>query len=51
MALTFCGPIAPSTTGPVDRRVDKVCKHADHVVRSLGKYLWKWRTGISPHAI
>src|ERR1700683_1405581 len=50
-ALTFCGRMPPSTTGPVDGCVDKVCRHADHVVRSLGKYLWKWWTRISPHAI
>jgi hypothetical protein len=28
----------------VEGDVDKVCKHADHVVRSLGKELWKRST-------
>jgi hypothetical protein len=37
MALTFFLDAAPSTSQAVDDVVDKVCKHAGHVVRRLGK--------------
>jgi hypothetical protein len=37
MALTFFPGTAPGTSQAVDDGVDKVCKHAGHVVRRLGK--------------
>ena len=39
--MTFSGPPRPAPTHTVDDGVDKVCRHAGHVVRSLGKELWK----------
>jgi hypothetical protein len=44
MALTFSRAATPSTSRAVDDGVDKVCKHAGHIVRRLGKYLWKWQS-------
>ena len=41
MALTFFPDAAPSTSRAVDDGVDKVCRHAGYVVRSLGTELWK----------
>jgi hypothetical protein len=41
MALTFFRPATPNASRPVDGGVDKVCRHADYVVRSLGTELWK----------
>jgi hypothetical protein len=37
MPLTFFRDAAPNTSQAVDDGVDKVCKHAGHVVRRLGK--------------
>jgi hypothetical protein len=37
MALTFFRAGTPSTSRPVHDDVDKVCRHAGHVVRRLGK--------------
>ena len=44
MPPTFFLDAAPSTSRAVDDGVDKVCKHAGHIVRRLGKYLWKWQS-------
>jgi len=33
----------------VDDGVDKVCRHAGHVVRSLGTELWRWPTERQEH--
>jgi hypothetical protein len=37
MALTFFRAATPNTSRAVDGGVDKLCKHAGHVVRRLGK--------------
>jgi hypothetical protein len=41
MRLTFWRAATPSTSRAVDDGVDKVCEHADYLVRNVGTALGK----------